>query len=215
MIAVNEILKGIDKPSLELVAKTLDEETASLAIDKQNWLVSGYKPKASVNIGYNETELFLKFSVEEDAIRATYTENNSKVSQDSCCELFVSPDANDCYYNFEFSCIGTMLMGYRKMGEAATRPNTEVMEQVRRQSSLGSQPFGVKEGLFCWTLTVAIPLTAFFLHKLTSLKKCDFTANLYKCGDELPKPHYLSLFPINIDKPSFHRPDYFGRLHFL
>jgi hypothetical protein len=214
MVAINEILKGVDKPSLELVAETLAKETPALPIDKPNWPTSSYKPKALVNMGYNDAELFLKFTVEEESVRAIYTENNSKVSKDSCCELFISPDSNDCYYNFELSCIGTMLMGYRKMGEAATRPSTEIMEQVRRQSSLGKHPFDVKEGLFCWTLTVAIPLGAFFAHKLTCLKKCNFTANIYKCGDELPKPHYLSLFPINTDKPSFHRPDYFGQLYF-
>ncbi len=214
MIVVSEILKGINKPSLELVAKTLDKETNALAIDKSSWPLSDYKPKATVNIGYNETELFLKFTIEEESIRAIYTENNNKVSQDSCCELFISPDSNDCYYNFEISCIGTMLMGYRKMGNAATRPDAEIMDKVRRWSSLGSQPFDLKEGQFNWVLIVAIPLEAFFMHKLTNLKKYNLTANIYKCGDELLKPHYLSLFPINTEKPSFHRPDYFGQLCF-
>lgn len=214
MIIINEIFKSVDNPSLELVADTLDKETSTFAIDKQNWPLSDYKPKAMVNMGYNESELFLKFSVEEEAIRAVNTENNSKVSQDSCCELFISPDSNDCYYNFEFSCIGTLLMGYRKMGEQATRPSAEFMAQIRRRSSLGNEPFDVKEGNFCWTLTVAIPLHAFFAHKLRNLKNHSVSANIYKCGDKLPKPHYLSLFPINTEKPSFHRPDYFGILHF-
>ena len=214
MIAINEILKNKNKPSLELVSETLDRDTAALAIDKLNWPVSDYKPKAAVNIGYNETELFLKFSIEEESIRAIYTENNSRVSEDSCCELFISPDSNDCYYNFEFSCIGTLLMGYRKMGNPATRPSAELMDKVRRQSSLGNQPFGLTEGLHHWTLTVAIPLEAFFMHKLTCLKEKILAVNLYKCGDGLTKPHYLSLFPINTEKPSFHRPDYFGALRF-
>ena len=215
MVEVREILKGVDNPSLDLVAKTLDEQVTFLAIDKLNWSTDGYKPNARVGLAYNDTELFVRFLVIEESIKAIYTENNSKVSKDSCCELFISPDSNDCYYNFEFSCIGTLLMGYRKMGEAATRPVSEIMEQVRRMSSLGNKPFDLKDGRFEWGLTIAIPFEAFFAHKIETLKGCSLTANLYKCGDELTKPHYLSLFPINTDKPAFHRPDYFGALTFL
>ena len=34
--------------------------------------------------------------------------------------------------------------------------------------------------------------------------------NVYKCGDMLPHPHFLSFFPIHLPKPDFHRPDFFG-----
>ncbi len=39
-------------------------------------------------------------------------------------------------------------------------------------------------------------------------------ANFYKCGDELQTPHFLSWNPIEIEKPDFHRPDFFGTLRF-
>jgi hypothetical protein len=148
MITINEILKGVDKPDLAQVSETLDEQATPLALASRNWIADSYKPKVIAYLGYNDAELFLKFVVEEESIRAIYTENNSKVSKDSCCELFISPDASDCYYNFEFSCISTLLMGYRKMGESAIRPNVEVMESVRWHSSLGNQPFEVKIGNF-------------------------------------------------------------------
>ena len=38
--------------------------------------------------------------------------------------------------------------------------------------------------------------------------------NVYKCGDMLPHPHFLSFFPINLPKPDFHRPDFFGDVVF-
>jgi hypothetical protein len=39
-------------------------------------------------------------------------------------------------------------------------------------------------------------------------------ANFYKCGDELPTPHFLSWNPIEWKEPSFHRPEQFGKLIF-
>jgi len=35
-----------------------------------------------------------------------------------------------------------------------------------------------------------------------------FKANFYKCGDELPLPHYLSWNPIYTETPDFYRPDF-------
>ena len=42
----------------------------------------------------------------------------------------------------------------------------------------------------------------------------EIRANFYKCGDELDKPHYLSWNPINLEKPNFHCPEFFGTLFF-
>jgi hypothetical protein len=37
-------------------------------------------------------------------------------------------------------------------------------------------------------------------------------ANFYKCGDETPEPHFLSWNPIDLPKPNFHVPQFFGQL---
>ncbi|MCF0164164.1 MAG: hypothetical protein HUJ92_02685, partial [Bacteroidales bacterium] len=47
-----------------------------------------------------------------------------------------------------------------------------------------------------------------------SLKGAQMTANFYKCGDDTAVPHFLSWNPIPIEKPSFHRPDHFGKIIF-
>lgn len=215
MIEVKEILAHTPYPPLEVVSQALDSEAASHAIDKVNWAAYPYKPTVEVRMGYNAHELFLKYTVTEDAVKAAYVENNSKVFTDSCCELFISPDSNDSYYNFEISCIGTLLVGFRRLSQPATRTSDELMAKVRRHSTLGTEPFGVRVGTCTYALTVAIPLEVFFAHELESLKGKTVTANLYKCGDELPTPHYLSLFPIGTEKPAFHRPDFFGQLKFV
>ncbi len=214
MLIVPEILHGISNPPLQIVSETLEHETTAYSISSLNWDTKRYKPEVTLRIGYNSNELFLKFSVKEKYIRALCTENNSKVSTDSCCEFFVSPDCNDCYYNIEVNCIGTLLMGYRKMGEQATRPDAEIMQSIRRHSTLGNQPFEIRGGNFEWELIVTIPLKAFFKHQLNSFKEKKITANFYKCGDQLPEPHYLSLFPILTEKPAFHRPDFFQPIQF-
>ena len=33
--------------------------------------------------------------------------------------------------------------------------------------------------------------------------------NLYKCGDSLARPHYLSWQPVATPHPDFHRPEFF------
>lgn len=38
--------------------------------------------------------------------------------------------------------------------------------------------------------------------------------NFYKCGDDLPKPHYLCWNPIKSETPDFHLPEFFGNAIF-
>ena len=39
-------------------------------------------------------------------------------------------------------------------------------------------------------------------------------ANFYKCGDRLKQQHYLSWNPIDLPRPNFHCPEFFGELTF-
>ena len=47
-----------------------------------------------------------------------------------------------------------------------------------------------------------------------SLKGKTLRANFYKCGDKLQQMHFLSWNPIDVPKPDFHRPDFFGEVTF-
>ena len=99
----------------------------------------------------------------------------------------------------------------RKDRERATK---EVLDTVKRWSSLGREPFAEKTAPAQWQLVMVIPASAFFKHHITSFAGTTIRANFYKCGDMLPHPHFLSLFPIDIPKPDFHRPDFFGSVVF-
>ncbi|MDR2651271.1 MAG: hypothetical protein LBC68_03005 [Prevotellaceae bacterium] len=215
MIKARKILVSKNFPDLSEVSATMVADTHFYEIGCVNWKNFQYKPQVKFAIAHNDNEIFVKYLVNETNIRAIYTKNNDSVCKDSCCEFFVSPNCNDCFYNFETNCIGTLLLGYRKLGEKSVHANDEIMNKVRRLSTLGNQPFETKYGDFSWELIVAIPIEAFFKHKLDSLQGKTFTANFYKCGDDLPEPHYLSWKPVKTEKPSFHQPAFFGRINFV
>jgi hypothetical protein len=215
MIEVKQIFTDKRFRALAEVSAIMDADTCFYDIDCANWQDFQYKPQVKFAIAHSNAEIFVKYAVREKSVRAVYTTNNGKVWADSCCEFFVSPDKNDCYYNFETNCIGALLLGYRKLGEKSVHATDTIINKVRRMSSLGNQTFETKQGDFSWEMIVAIPLSAFFMHKFDSLQGKTFTANFYKCGDDLPQPHYLSWKPIKTEKPSFHQPSFFEEIRFL
>jgi hypothetical protein len=78
---------------------------------------------------------------------------------------------------------------------------------------LGKRSIAVQQGDFTWQLLVAIPYACFFAHQVSDLRGQTLFGNVYKCGDELPDPHFLSLFPIHTPTPNFHVPEFFGEFH--
>lgn len=214
LMKVAEILPGFTNPPLELVSETLDLEIEPLRIETINWEVFDYLPKVSVQIAYNENELFLRYQVEEQMVKAVVTETNGRVWTDSCVEFFLSPDGNDEFYNLEVNSIGTALLGFRKKGLYASHATPEQIESIRRISSLGKTPFGEIKKETQWQITIAIPWETFFNHSLKPVKGKKMRGNFYKCGDDLSVPHFVSWTKINTPEPSFHVPEYFGGLEF-
>lgn len=211
---VFEILSGFINPPLELVGETLDLEIEALKLEMVNWKEFPYKPDVSVQIAYNEDELFLRYKVMEQAIKAEITENNGPVWTDSCVEFFLSPEGNNEYYNLEMNGIGTTLLGFRKKGEPATHASYEQIASIRRTSSLGNLPFAEEKVETYWEITIAIPWGVFFNHALKPLQGKKMRGNFYKCGDNLSVPHFVSWTKIKTDHPSFHVPESFGGLEF-
>ncbi|MFD2904013.1 carbohydrate-binding family 9-like protein [Sphingobacterium anhuiense] len=183
-------------------------------IDQLNWTTYPYKPKVSFAIAYTEKALLIHYKVEEQHVRAVTNQDNGKVFQDACVEFFVQPQASDLtYYNFEFNCIGKLLMQAGKPGKRAlaTEP---VLNSIKRWSSLGKDPIDIPNQITSWQLAVMIPLTAFYLTPMDSLADQKFKGNFYKCGDKLEQPHYLSWSPIHLPHPQFHAIDFFGNINF-
>lgn len=211
-------VKKISVANVEVSAlpELLDEERIGFQpINQVNWEASyPYKPKVEFRIAHTENAILLHFSVREASVRARYGDDNGAVWTDSCVEFFSVPAGDGVYYNIECSCIGTILVGAGATRQNREHAPQEVMDQVQRWSSLGRKPFDERIEETSWDVALIVPYTVFFKHQIASLDGQIVKANFYKCGDELQTPHFLSWNPIGIEKPDFHRPDFFGTLEF-
>ena len=218
-IIVSKVAFSSPAPSMEEVKAKFDDASIEWnAIDKINWDTHTYKPEVAFRIMHSDTEIYLQYKVKENGLRATYGfDAGSRPYTDDCVEFFMIPsDVEPSYFNLEMNCIGHGIFNWGPTRQERYRGDDSIVSQIRRESSLGSEPFGNKEGEYEWTLTIAIPKS---LYTQRDKNLADFSgrtvrANFYKCGDETAVPHYLSWNPIGTPKPQFHAPDYFGELKF-
>lgn len=190
------------------------KQTPAYPIACNNWKEKfPYTPEVSLQLAHNQQELFLHFKVREECTMAKVREDNGEVWTDSCVEFFLALDDSG-YYNFEFTCIGKALLGFRKERPAAVHVSPAILSSIKRYSTLGTGNFGEKRLTCPWQLTVAIPATALFRHQLNAWEGVTVRVNAYKCGDHLSQPHYLSWFPINTPNPDFHIPRCFSEVQF-
>ena len=61
---------------------------------------------------------------------------------------------------------------------------------------------------------MAIPLSIFIHHSFSSLSGKEGRVNFYKCGDQLPVPHFVAWNNIQSAEPNFHLPEFFGEIYF-
>ncbi len=190
-----------------------DDETAVDAILAQispqpiaccNWPKSyPYMPYVAFRAFHTGDTLAVRFDVREERTAAHVSEDNGAVWTDSCVELFIASD-NTGYYNFETNCIGTMLLGFRSPGSKPQYADSGVLASVARSGTLPHKPFDEVSGNNVWSMTLRIPPQALFRHKLTTWNGAHLRVNLYKCGDNLSLPHFLSWQPISSQTPNFH-----------
>lgn len=202
-------------PPLAEVSARLDQLGKGHNIRIINWKSHGYKPVVRFNIAYSDNEVFLKYYITENSVKAEKTKSNEMVCEDSCVEFFVSPAGDGIYYNFEFNPIGTILLGSGHGRSDSVRASENHISLIRRITSLGTEPFTEIKGKVIWNITIAIPLKAFYNHNIERLNGKTFRANFYKCGDKLSVPHYVTWNPVKTEKPDFHRPEHFGILEFV
>ena len=193
----------------------IDEALPKVRVVEQvNWPEAfPCKPLMVATVEKSDEDIRLNYYIKEQSVRAVAQRDNENIWEDSCAEFFILPNpADGIYYNFECNCAGKLLIGAGATRQGRERAQQEVTALVERHSSLGSEPFGEKLGETEWELSLRIPKEAFFKHQFASLKDVPLLCNIYKCGDKLSVPHFVSLFPIAAEKPDFHRPDCFRLL---
>ncbi len=199
--------------SLSEAGHILETQTINNWINVVNWESFSYRPKVSFRIGHTGNEIWLKYYVTEKHILAHETKINGNVYQDSCVEFFVSVDGKN-YYNFEFSCIGTIHLAHGSGRGTRKFVETDTIKKIKIASTLGKEPFEEKTGNFEWEMTIQIPKECLAFDNIKSLNGLSASANFYKCGDATSEPHFLTWNPIKTEKPDYHRPEYFGKILF-
>lgn len=180
-------------------------------LDCVNWADTyPYKPEVWAEMRHDDENIYVHYRVTEQSIRAVAMQDQDNVWEDSCVEIFIMPNPDDgIYYNFECTCTGKLLLAAGKDRHERQRAPKEITDNVWRWASLGTEPFNERHGETTWEVKLRIPKDSFFLHGIESLADMPLRINIYKCGDKLTVPHFLSLFPIKTDKPDFHRPEFF------
>lgn len=212
MLEINALMSKADIPSYPLTV-----------IPWPN-LNPDYPPvKVSFKAVYTDRNLYMRYTIKEKTQKATFGQDEgSSPWTDDCLELFIMPNpANGVYYNVEMNCIGHGIM------ERGTgRPNRyrylpSEITSIRRYSTLGSEPFGVRElpkgskKFYRWSMIIVVPLELICGEEGVSLiKGKTVRAQVYKCGDNSPLSRDMSWSPLDLSKRDFHTPATFGYFHF-
>jgi hypothetical protein len=209
------IAKKVDfgsRPIEELSAFLDSAQIPFTEIGVVNWAEYPAKPLAQFRIAHTGSVILVNYHVEESCVRAEALEDGGKVWLDSCVELFLQPPG-DTYYNIECNCIGTVRM-HNGTGRHERSGDDAHAGKVQRFSTLGHRRIPSESGHFKWEISLGIPASALFNHQIANFDGQEMKANVYKCGDELETPHFLTWNPIKVEKPDFHRPEFFGKLIF-
>lgn len=176
-----------------------------------------YRPTAAVRVAHSGDALLVHFRVDEEVVRAV-ADNNGNVWEDSCCEVFIRPTASLDYYNIECNAAARMLIGHQHITaegkRESVRAESDILNTVQRRSTLGNAPFEAKTAEGPWELALIIPVSALWCDEVTDLSGLKTKMNFYKCGDGLPRPHFLSWAPLAHPTPKFHLPQQFGDVEF-
>lgn len=177
------------------------------------WPAFPYRPSVQFKIAHTVDGLLLQYEVREKHLKAEYRNTNDPVYKDSCVEFFLSFDGKN-YYNLEFNCLGTALIGYGNADRTERRYLAKhTIEQLRSYSNIKAKAMDSSDTE--WRLLLNIPFEVFDADVIDSLAGVRCTGNFYKCGDELPLPHFVAWNDIDHPLPNFHLPRFFGELLFL
>lgn len=204
-------IEGLETMNLQELDLTMEKSAAKFAVCENNWPKDApYTPDCNGSIARSKTHLAVMYHVRGLDLRATAMEDNGNSWEDSCCEFFVTDPYDGTYYNFELTCIGSLLSSKRKSRIDSKLQDPALLSRVIRYSSLEHKPIEISDKVFGWTVVMLIPFELIGIDRDNI--PVSVRGNFYKCGDLTAHPHFLSWNPIQTPKPDFHRPEFFGEL---
>ena len=204
-------IEGLENMTLQELDLAMEKSAAKFAVSENNWPKEApYTPDCNGSIARTASHLAVMFHVRGLDLRATQIEDNGRSWEDSCCEFFVTDPYDGTYYNFELTCIGSLLSSKRKSRLDSVLREKEDVARVIRHSSLAHEETEISDRIFSWTVAMLIPYDLIGIDR--DNVPVSVRGNFYKCGDLTAHPHFLSWNPIGTPKPDFHRPEYFGEL---
>lgn len=204
-------LVTLDVLDLSSVGFLLESKAQREYIDMINWEEYPYKPIVTFDIARTDVNLYIRYFVKGNSVKALFNIDNSPVHKDSCVEFFMKKENDNRYMNFEFNCIGTCDAALRESREIKQSLSLEQYAQIRRHSTLDHKTFGEKHGVYSWEIVVSIPFTLMGLEQGNLPEK--ILGNFYKCADDTAFPHFVSWNPIGLPEPNFHCPEFFGEIY--
>lgn len=204
-------IEGLENMTLQELDLAMEKSAAKFAVCENNWPKEApYTPDCNGSIARTASHLAVMFHVRGLDLRATQIEDNGRSWEDSCCEFFVTDPYDGTYYNFELTCIGSLLSSKRKSRLDSVLREKEDVARVIRHSSLAHEETEISDRIFSWAVAMLIPYDLIGIDR--DNVPVSVRGNFYKCGDLTAHPHFLSWNPIGTPKPDFHRPEYFGEL---
>ncbi len=193
--------------------KKVGQFGAIAEINEINWLEKFPKNlHTDVYVSHDNETLFLLYRVYGERIKAAFTQDFDPVWKDSCVEFFSQRDGEKVYRNIECNILGAILFSERE-NRNSSKNLIEDATAICRQTQIKHKYEGYTQTAD-WIAFLQIPKQVIGFKKEERLSKQILKANFYKCGDETPEPHYLSWNKIDLPKPDFHVPQFFGILQF-
>ena len=171
------------------------------------WDENGYCPDVTFELGKTEEGFTMHIHVPESDPRKEVVQHFGPVCQDSCVEWFVNflPENCDRYFNFEVNAVGMMNVSFRKDRYDSQYLTQQDVEDLKIQTVIHKNDWEV-------FYTVPFKLIQRYIPGYEFRDGMTIMANFYKCGDLTGRQHYGVWKPIAVEKPDFHRPEYFGEI---
>ena len=179
----------------------------------------GFRPEVEAKMQYDTASLYIIFRVHDRFVRSITQEINGPVWEDSCVEFFFAPDATEPshYFNLEINAGGTPLMHHNTVPrEEVTFLPEEAIRRVEIAHSLPKKVDPERTDSVTWTIEYRIPLDLLrqYAPVTSPAPGVVWRGNFYKIAENTSNPHYMTWAPVDLPKPDFHTPRFFGELRF-